>query len=61
MNAWPRGTAERAAASTAFRSAPEAACCAAASATNPTPIAADLELTIRTAGPNSRATDTAEL
>ena len=34
---------------------------AAAKATNPTPIAADLELTTRTAGPNSRAAGTAEL
>ena len=61
MNAWTRGTAERAAASTAFRSAPDAADRAAASATNPAPIAVDREFTTRTAGPNSRAACTAEL
>ena len=45
---------------TSTRSSPKCAR-AAASATNPTPIAADRELTTRTAWPNSRAASAAEL
>ena len=55
MNAWPRDTAELAAAATASRSAPAAAARAAASATKPVPIAADFESMTRTFGSRSAA------